>query len=395
MKVVGLMSGTSGDGLDIALCDISGAPPKLEAKIIAGTTIPYSDAMQQRIFKACHPQNSTVTHISELHTDFGKTMGEAVHAFLEQHNQTADLIASHGQTIWHNVDDRGVVTSTLQIGSAAHIAEITGITTIHDFRSRDVAAGGQGAPLTAYVDWLLLRHPIKTRAIQNIGGIGNVSVLPPLNNDTAPLLAFDTGAGNVLIDSAVTILTDGAMTYDKDGMLASRGTVNTDWLEDLMQHNYYHRPPPKTTGRELFSPPLAQQYIDEGKAQKLDTPDIIATFTALTAYSIAHAYQVYVPTTIDEVIIGGGGARNPTLMQMLRDLLAPIPVLNHDDIGLNSDYKEALVFAVLGYETWHHRVGTMPSQTGAHHASVLGSITPAKNYVSLLKSTLQDFSHAY
>lgn len=386
MKIVGLMSGTSADGLDIGLYEITESGNGLNTKIINGTTLPYKSDLRERILQACDLQASNTPLISALNTDLGIFIGEQVGDFLATHQENADLIASHGQTIWHDVREDGSVHSTLQIGSAAHIAEITGITTIHDFRSRDVAGGGQGAPLTSYVDSLLLRHPTKTRAIQNIGGMGNVSILSPSD---AGVLAFDTGAGNVLMDSAMLFITDGEQQYDRDGAFARQGNVNEHWLAELMQHPYYYRSPPKTTGRELFSSALAIEYVEQGRARNLTDADIVATLTALTAKSIAHAYQTFVDASIDEVIVGGGGARNPTLMQMLADYLPDSHVQSHDAIGLNSDYKEALVFAVLGWLTWHHRVGTSPQQTGAQHGSILGSITPGNNYLPLLKQFLQ------
>ncbi len=390
MRIVGIMSGTSADGLDIALCDVYDNDSQLKAEVIVGQTIPYDDTMRQRIIAACNPQNSQTPHISALHTDLGHFIGEQVRQFLTTHQETADLIASHGQTIWHDVDASGAVRSTLQIGSAAHIAESTSITTISDFRSRDVAAGGQGAPLTAYIDYLLLRHPTRWRAIQNIGGMANVTILPPLSAAVDSLLAFDTGAGNVLIDSAMAFITDGEQHYDKDGAFAASGRVDMTWLETLLDHDYYHRPPPKTTGRELFSPELAHRIVDEGRARSLSDADIMATITAMTARSIAYAYTQHVPQQIDEIIIGGGGVHNPTLMKMIHDFCAPIPVMTHDDLGLSSDYKESLVFAVLGFLTWHHRVGTSREQTGARHPSILGNITPANNYLSLLTALVRD-----
>lgn len=385
MKIVGLMSGTSVDGLDLALCEVNGTPPHLQATLLAGTTIPYPTDLRDAILLACDPEQSSTPHISDLNAAWGRFAGEQICALLAEQDADCDLIASHGQTIWHNADATGQITSTLQIGEAAYIAEITGVTTISNFRVRDVAAGGHGAPLTAYVDWLLLRHPTHWRAVQNIGGIGNVTLLPPLSQPQAQLMAFDTGPGNVLIDSAMTLLTDGRATYDVDGQRAAAGTVNQAWLDEQLAHPYFHRPPPKTTGRELFSPGVAQRYVADSH---LSENDLIASLTALTAHSISRAYHDFMPQPPAEVIVGGGGARNPTLMAMLADALPDATVLTHEDVGIDSDYKEALVFAVLGYESWHHRAGTLPEQTGARHGSVLGAITPASNYLNLLKMIL-------
>ncbi|MDQ7024354.1 MAG: anhydro-N-acetylmuramic acid kinase [Anaerolineae bacterium] len=383
MIVIGLMSGTSADGVDIALCEITGQPPKVEATILDATMIPYDAVMRDRILQAVQAETGRVDKIGQLNFDLAAHFADAI----QQHKYHADLIASHGQTVWHNVDESGKVTSTLQIGSGAVLAEKTGITVINNFRERDVAAGGQGAPLTAYVDYLLLRHETKWRAIQNIGGMGNVTLVPPLSDTTSELIAFDTGAGNALIDATVLHITDGQLAYDKDGQIANAGQAVGAWLEDLLDQPYYHRKPPKTTGRELFGTEMAVKLVLEGQLQGYSNNDIVATLTALTATSIAQAYRDFVAHNIGEIIIGGGGASNPTLMQMIQNLVQPIPVLTHEDIGLSSDYKEALVFAVLAYETWHNRSSTLPSQTGASHSSILGQITPGLNYADLIYKT--------
>lgn len=380
MRIIGLMSGTSADGIDAALCEITGAPPRLEAKILKGLTLPYDADTRGTIIDACNPKLSKVDELCRLNFDLSRQFVKAI----EELGEEADLIASHGQTVWHDVNEQGRVTSTLQLGSGAVLAEETGITVINNFRERDVAAGGQGAPLTAYVDYLLLRHETKWRAIQNIGGMGNVSFLPPLSLPDAPLMAFDTGVGNAWIDEVVYRFTNGEKTYDKDGKYASEGQVRGATLELLLDHPYYQQKPPKTTGRELFS----MEYLNNILSfSKFKLRDAAATFTALTAHSIANAYHDFAPAPIEEVIVGGGGSRNPVLMKMLSDLLAPTPVMNHESIGINSDYKEALVFAVLAYESWHNRPATLPSQTGARHASVLGQITPGDNFARLAAGT--------
>jgi anhydro-N-acetylmuramic acid kinase len=389
MKIIGTMSGTSADGLDIALCEITGAPPKLEAKIIASAMLPYPSAIRDAILAACQLETSNVQVLGELNFSLAYAMAQGINKFITDNAQYGeiDLIGSHGQTVWHNVDENGLVTSTLQIASSSVIAEETGITTINNFRERDVAAGGQGAPLTSYVDWLLMRDAEQWRAVQNIGGMGNVTLLPPLTEHNTKILAFDTGPGNALIDVAVYALTDGELICDLDGSLAKAGTVNRAWLEELLAHPYYQRKPPKTTGRELFGTDLGLKYVEEGKSRQLSEQDIIATLTALTAHSIADAYQRFISSSIGQVIIGGGGGNNPALMEMLSQLLYPTPVISHEALGLDSDFKEALVFAVLAYETWHNRIGALPEQTGANHATVLGQITPGNNYGALIERT--------
>jgi anhydro-N-acetylmuramic acid kinase len=390
MLIVGLISGTSADGIDAALCEISGAPPRLQARIVHAITHPYPDGFQQRIHNTCLPELSRVDDICQLNAELGEHFAQAVqHVIADAGRSPADvdLIGSHGQTVWHMVQPDGRVTSTLQLTEAAVIAERTAITTVCNFRPRDIAAGGQGAPLTSYADWVLLRHPDHWRAVQNLGGIGNVTFLPPLSDTTSDPLALDTGPSNALIDSAVILITSGRQGYDRDGLLAARGTVDEDWLRALLTHPYYQRQPPKTTGRELFGPPMAAELFAQGRARGLDDSSILATLTALTAASIADAYQHFAPAPVAEVIAGGGGTRNPTLMTMLRQRLDPVPVRTHEDIGLDSDNKEALVFALLAHETWHARPGNHPALTGADHPVVMGQIVPGANYADLIRRT--------
>jgi anhydro-N-acetylmuramic acid kinase len=390
MLIVGLISGTSADGIDAALCEISGAPPRLQARIVHAITHPYPDGFQQRIHNTCLPELSRVDDICQLNAELGEHFAQAVqHVIADAGRSPADvdLIGSHGQTVWHMVQPDGRVTSTLQLTEAAVIAERTAITTVCNFRPRDIAAGGQGAPLTSYADWVLLRHPDHWRAVQNLGGIGNVTFLPPLSDTTSDPLALDTGPSNALIDSAVILITSGRQRYDRDGLLAARGTVDEDWLRALLTHPYYQRQPPKTTGRELFGPPMAAELFAQGRARGLDDSSILATLTALTAASIADAYQHFAPAPVAEVIAGGGGTRNPTLMTMLRQRLDPVPVRTHEDIGLDSDNKEALVFALLAHETWHARPGNHPALTGADHPVVMGQIVPGANYADLIRRT--------
>lgn len=390
MKVIGLMSGTSGDGIDAALCEINGAPPQLSARILAATTTPYSVDLRQRILDACAPETGTVDALCRLNVELGEQFSVVILELLKSADvkpSEVDLIGSHGQTVWHNVAPDGHVTATLQITEGAVLAERTGITTINNFRARDVAVGGQGAPLTAYADWLLLRHPDHWRAVQNIGGMGNVTFLPPLSDMTSTPLAFDTGPGNALIDMAVSHLTEGAQSYDRDGEMARSGKIDAAWLEDMMGHPYFERQPPKTTGRELFGTAAALQWVEEGIERRIQPADIVATLTALTALSIAEAYRQFGPKHLGEIIIGGGGARNPVLMEMLARQFGDAPVLPHDAIGISADYKEALVFALLAYETWHARPGNLPVLTGADKPVVLGQIVPGANYIDLLQVT--------
>ncbi len=390
MLVVGLISGTSADGIDAALCEITGAPPHLNARILSGNTYPYPPELRQRVLSSYEPDASRIDELCRLNFDLGERFTVAALQIIgvaDHHPASIDLISSHGQTFWHEVLPSGEAHSTIQLGEAAVIAERTGITPISNLRSRDIASGGQGAPLAGYVDWLLQRHPERARAIQNIGGIGNVTFLPPLSDSDSAPLAFDTGPGNSLIDDVLRLATDGQTAYDAGGQLARQGTVHGEWLARLMTHPYYERQPPKTTGRELFGATMAAELLVEGKSLGLSLEDIIATLTALTAHSIADSYQRFSPYRIDEVILGGGGRHNTTMVNMLRELLAPATVLTQEDLGQNSDFKEALLCAVIGYETWHARPGNHPAITGAAAPVILGQITPGANYESLLQKT--------
>ncbi|MBI4785572.1 MAG: N-acetylmuramic acid 6-phosphate etherase [Chloroflexi bacterium] len=307
---------------------------------------------------------------------------------------SARRFGSHGQSLWHI--PTGSNASTLQLGEPAVIAERTGITTISNFRTRDMAAGGQGAPLVPLLDVLLLSHPTLTRAAQNIGGIGNVTYLPPHSHTpTLPhAFAFDTGPGNMLIDDAARRATDGAWTFDRDGALAAQGRVDDTLLAELMTEPFLAQQPPKTTGPELFGAQYGAPVWERAKRRGLHNEDIVATLTAFTAHSIARAYREFLPTQPDEVIVSGGGALNPVLMQILRDLVAPARVITSDDFGLPAEAKEAIAFALLAHETWHSRPGNVPAATGARHPVVLGNITPAYSHPPTLPNALTESRNA-
>ncbi|MDX9991607.1 MAG: anhydro-N-acetylmuramic acid kinase [Anaerolineales bacterium] len=382
MIVVGLMSGTSADGIDAALLRLEGVPPRLDWELIAHINLPHSARLRTEIFACFRPESSSGERICRLNFALGEAFAEAVVAVTARAGlklTEVDLIGSHGQTLWHIPPGREDLASTLQVGEAALIAERTGIPVVNNFRARDMAAGGQGAPLVPFVDWLLLSHPTQTRAAQNIGGIGNVTYLPPQaqQSDSGPdaVFAFDTGPGNMLIDDAARRATDGTLTCDQDGLLAARGQIDPLLLETLLRNPYFSLKPPKTTGREQFGSQLGETIWQDATARGLPAPDILATLTAFTAESIARAYRNFLPVFPDQVILSGGGAYNPTLKAMLSERLLPARLLASDEIGIPADAKEALAFAVLAYQTWHQRPANLPAATGASRPVILGSIT--------------------
>ena len=305
-----------------------------------------------------------------------------------------DLIRSHGQTVWHEVEESGTVQSTLQIGEAAVIAERTGITTVADFRVADVAAGGQGAPLIPVFDQYFLGPTVGLdgcRAVQNIGGIGNVTFLPP-DGSSGEILAFDTGPGNVLIDWAAAQATDGALQFDKDGALAARGRRNDGLVERWLDHSYFQQPPPKSTGRELFSQALANRYHLEAAEAGLSDVDFAATVTELTAASIAESYRRYAPSPVAEVVVCGGGARNPVLLERLQAQVSQrcgrrVSIVRYGELaGVPGDEasKEALGFALLAWLAIRGEAGNVPACTGASGECVLGKIAPGRNFRQVL-----------
>lgn len=391
MIVLGLISGTSADGIEAAVVELDGAPPHLNWKLLKHVHVDHPGNLRDEILKCFRPAYGTVDKLCALNFHLGEAFANAALQAIAAAGlkpSQVDLIGSHGQTLWHT--PTGVDASTLQLGEPAVIAERTGITTISSFRARDMAAGGQAAPLVPYLDVLVLSHPTLTRAAQNIGGIGNVTYLPPSETKHATSqqpFAFDTGPGNMLIDYAASRATNGAWKYDQDGVLAAQGHIDKILLDELMQEPYLKLAPPKTTGRELFGAQYGAPIWERAKNRGLSDYDIIATLTAFTAHSIAQAYADFLPTRVDQVIVSGGGAQNPTLMQMLRDRLAPARVFRSDDFGLPTEAKEAIAFAVLAYETYFNRAGNVPTATGARHPVILGNITPGRSPVPKLQSS--------
>jgi len=387
MIVVGLMSGTSVDGIDAAVVDITCDDGALRVRVLGYAEVQFDELLRQRIFALFSPETSRIDETCEVNVLLGEAFADAAALAIRQAGVPADLIASHGQTVWHQVAP-GHTRSTLQLGEPSVIAERLGVTTVADFRPRDIAAGGQGAPLASWGDALLFGDQQLSRAVQNIGGIGNVTWIPP-GGQWAAMLAFDTGPGNALIDHAAWRLSGGMQRVDIDGALAARGRVNDELLAELLDHPYFRAQPPKSTGRELFGAQLADPFVDRCLERGLGQPDILATLTAFTAHSIADQYRRFLPGRPDEVVVGGGGSRNPVLMGLLSELLDPAQIRLHEEFGLPSLGREAVYFALMGYEALHGRPNTIPSCTGASHAVVMGKIVPGANYRSLMAAVSQ------
>lgn len=370
-QVIGLMSGTSGDGLDCALIDVSGHGLDVQIHSVRSLTFPYSSSEKAFIHSLFEPDLDART-LCQASFHLGERFAKGVIDFCAEQSidvRELDLIGSHGQTVWHQPPSAcrsGEIPSTLQIGEPAVIAARTQTVTIADFRVADVALGGEGAPLVPYCDYLLFRKPGRRVALQNIGGIANVSVLI---DGSESVVAFDNGPGNMLIDALAPVVSDGLLDFDRDGELSARGQVLPDVLSALLDDEYLRRKPPKSTGRErygvLFAEALLHRY-----AQR-EPVDLLATAVAFTAHAIADSLRDF---AIDELIVSGGGAHNRTLMARLERLLSPVPVTKIDAQGIDVDNKEAVAFALLAVQALHGQSASLPSVTGARGHAVLGKI---------------------
>lgn len=375
--LIGLMSGTSADGTDAALVRFEGET----AELVAFAFVPFADDLREQILAVSHGQGNaeTVSRLSvELAIQYANAVDAVCDEILAPEFVRVLAIGCHGQTVSHT--PHGAFPATLQLGDAATLATRTGIPVVSNFRSADVALGGQGAPLVPFVDWRLLTHPTKARALQNIGGIGNVTYLPA-GGAAFEVRGFDTGPGNMLIDLAARWATNGAQSFDENGAIAAQGEVIPKLMAWLFEHPFLAQPPPKSAGREEFGEALWAELQKQRIAPhdpaygELTKHDVLATVTAFTAYSIASAYSRFLPDVLDEVIVSGGGARNPVLMQYLREKLDPIPVLTSDDLGINAEAREAIAFAVLADATLRGVPATLPAVTGASRAVLAGSVT--------------------
>lgn len=373
---VGLMSGTSLDGIDAALIKIKDYGENTKIQLIDFINHEIPPSIKDEIKECCDIEKSNVEKICSLNFKLGYLFAGAVKEVCEKADfdiSKLDFIGSHGQTIYHIPKaDNKTVKSTLQIGEPAVIAYETSTMTVSNFRTMDMAAGGMGAPLVPYTEYILYRSK-KSRALQNIGGIGNVTVLPE-NCKAEDIYAFDTGPGNMIIDELVKRLK--GLSYDKNGFIASQGCVNENMLEYLMSSSYFNMSPPKTTGREMFGSQFVDILLERWGS--LNAEDIIATATMFTARSISDSYRKFIfnKHRIDEVILSGGGSYNLTLKNMISSQLGECRVLTQEDLGFSSDAKEAVAFAILANETLNHKCSNIIGATGAKERVILGNITP-------------------
>ena len=383
--VVGMMSGTSVDGVDAALVEISGTDSEPKVKLLAFENKPYPPQVREKIFSLFTPANATVDKVGYMNFLLGEIYAKSALSVIEKAGmkpEEIDVIGSHGQTIWHapipESPDGIPVAYTVQIGEGSVIAERTGILTVSDFRVADMAAGGQGAPLVPFSEYLLYRREKETILLQNIGGIGNMTVMPA-GAKPRDVFAFDTGPGNMIIDAVISAVTGGEKTYDAGGETAAKGKVCNALLDILKEEPYYRQPLPKTTGREHFGVQYTEKILSWWKENPIPVEDLLATVTDLTAYSIADAYERYVlpKYRASEIIVGGGGSYNATLLRFMKERFAPhgVAVRTQEDLGLSSDAKEAVAFALMADCCMRGRANTLPSVTGAKHPSVMGKIS--------------------
>jgi anhydro-N-acetylmuramic acid kinase len=383
MRVLGMMSGTSADGIDVASVRISGAPPSLSVKFEGHHHVRFPARVRAAILRLANGGATTTAEISQLNFLLGEEFAAAAVAACKRWHvplRRIGLIGSHGQTIFHQGTaarflDRRRVASTLQIGEPTIIAARTGVTTIADFRPGDMAAGGQGAPLVPFVDYLLYRDANLGRVALNIGGIANVTVIPRAARPE-DVFAFDTGPGNMIIDALVERSTGRRMTFDRDARIALRGQVIRPLLERMLRSAYLRLPPPKTAGREQFGLQYADELISWARKRRARSEDLVRTATIFTALSIADAFRrfIFSRVRVNELIVAGGGTKNPLLLAQLRAALPGIEIVPSSRFGVPPEAKEALAFAVLAHEALQGRVNNLPSATGAKRGAILGKL---------------------
>lgn len=385
VRVAGLMSGTSLDGIDAVVLEVSGLEPaRLEVRVLGFRSEAYGDERRDRLRGAI--SSGGASDLARLHVELGEAFARALLACLGACGLEPDDLAavgSHGQTFWHDPPTSASRGASLQLGCAATLAERVGVPVVSDLRSRDLAAGGHGAPLVPWADWVLFRREDRGRALQNLGGMGNVTFLPAGGGDGGlqGVRAFDTGPGVALIDGAARRASDGREPWDLDGARAARGRAHEAVLEKLMEDPFFREAPPRSTGRERFGEELLDRLVGRlGPGTTGEWDDLLATLTELTARSVARSYRDFLPADgVDEVVLTGGGARNPTLVRALETTLAPLPVRTGGAaLGMDPDAREAAAFALLAWAHLQGVPGNVPAATGARGPRVLGSLTPGR-----------------
>jgi len=384
MTVAGVMSGTSADGIDVAVVRI--APGRLRTKLslLAHHGFPYTAPLRHAVLAAMNAPSSSTAELARLNWRLGLAYAEAVSATLKRHRVKLDLVGCHGQTLYHQARAQAYVgrkfACTWQAGEAAAIAAATGVPVVSNFRPADMLAGGQGAPLVPLLDYVLFADAKRGRVLQNIGGIANLTAIPAGARPDA-VMAFDTGPGNMVMDALAQQLFN--KPYDRNGSIASRGTVIQHVLVKMLRNPYFRLKPPRTAGREQFGRAYAARFLDECSRHSKKPEDALATATALTAETIAQSYQHFVHPLMKncgvDYIVSGGGARNSTLMAMLAQRMEPLgcELAASEHFGLPAEAKEAAAFALLAWQTWHRLPGNLPSATGAKRPAILGQVTYA------------------
>ncbi len=382
MTVAGLMSGTSADGIDVAFTRITPNAGSPELKLLGHAGFPFPPALRRAVLAAMNAEAIATAELARLNWRLGQAYSEALTRALKSHPCRLDLIGCHGQTIYHQATPARYLgrdaSCTWQIGEMAILAAESGVPVISNFRPADMVVGGQGAPLVPLLDYVLFRHPTRGRVLQNLGGIGNLTALPA-NATPSQVVAFDTGPANMVIDQLMQTLF--AKPFDRGGKTAGRGTVIHAVVNAMLREPFFKVRPPKSAGREEFGGEYAAGFLKACRKAGGSSEDTIASATALTARSVGLAYSNFLckkmRNTPVDFIVSGGGARNVTLMRMLREQLEPqgCTVQASDDLGLPAEAKEAAAFALLAYETWHRRAGNIPSATGASRPVILGEIT--------------------
>ena len=370
MKILGMMSGTSFDGIDSALCDFNIVGDEIQIQLLHFESSNYADEVRNRIVEAMPPLTTTMFDVCALDTLIGQSFALAAKSAISNSNAEPDLIVSHGQTLFHWIDENNKAQGTLQLGEPTWIAEGTGVQVLSNIRSRDLTVGGHGAPLVSVLDQLLLSDSKTPQGALNLGGISNITI----TSESMDPIAYDIGPANGLMDAAIAAYTSGKTTYDKDGQLAAAGVVDQKLLVEFLKHPYYEIKAPKSTGKEIFHLPYLLEII--GPTQDWVIEDVLATLLEVTVETVAQEVEKY---ALSSLYVAGGGAANKQLMKRMQERLSNCTILSISELGISTQSKEAIAFALIGFLSMHGLPGQIPSCTGASGGRVLGSLTPGAN----------------